>query len=356
EIVKRARYLEPTFSFRSGYGYSNLMYIAAGEVLEEITDTSWSDYIQYRILNPLGMKRTNTSVKLLENIDNVASPHVHHQGKQIVVPYLDWDNAAAAAAINSSVSDMSKWLIFQLNFGKINQQQYIHPSKLWYLQTNHTLKTISQRRKELWPSTHFEGYGLGWSLFDYHGKKIVGHGGGSDGMISRVTLVPEENFGFVILTNNINYLPPALSYYILDDYFDSPEKDWSNTYMEFKKGREREDESYWQHLKNNRVENTEPTMKLEEFKGIYTSKMYGDVEVSLENGSLMVNFEPAPDLSGILSHWHYNTFIIELMNINTLPKGTVKFLTNEHNEPVEMKINIPNPDFHFTELKLYKQK
>ena len=84
--------------------------------------------------------------------------------------------------------------------------------------------------------------------------------------------------------------------------------------------------------------------------------MYGDVEVGLENGSLMVNFEPAPDLSGILSHWHYNTFIIELMNINTLPKGTVKFVTNEHNEPVEMKIYIPNPDFYFTELKLFKQK
>lgn len=356
EIVERARHLNPVFSFRSGYGYSNLMYIAAGEVLQQITDTSWNDYLQYRILDPLGMKRTNTSVKALEDMKNVASPHVHYQGEQIVVPYLNWDNAAPAAAINSSVSDMGKWLIFQLNYGRVKGIQYINPSLLWYLQTNHTLKTVSQRRKELWPSTHFEGYGLGWSLFDYHGKKIVGHGGGSDGMISRVTIVPEVNFGFVILTNNINYLPSALSYYILDDYFGSPEKDWSSTYMAFKKGREIEYDAYWQNLKKNRVKNTKPTMNLEDFTGTYHSKMYGDVNVGLENENLVVNFGPAKNLTGLLTHWHFNTFVIELNNIKTLPKGTVKFVTNENNEPVEMKIDIPNPDFYFTELKLYKQK
>ena len=48
---------------------------------------------------------------------------------------------------------------------------------------------------------HFKTYGLGWGLFDYKGKMIVGHSGGYDGMISYTVLVPEEALGFVILTN-----------------------------------------------------------------------------------------------------------------------------------------------------------
>ena len=99
--------------------------------------------------------------------------------------------------------------------------------------TLHTSLSVSNYSKKYWPSTNFKGYGLGFSLSDYHGTKIVNHGGGSDGMISKVVLVPEEKVGFVILTNSINDLPSALSYYILDHYFGKEEKDWSTIYYGF---------------------------------------------------------------------------------------------------------------------------
>ena len=64
-----------------------------------------------------------------------------------------------------------------------------------------TILGVSSFVEQNWPSTFFRAYGLGWQLSNYHGKKIIGHSGGYDGMISYTCLVPEEDLGFVILTN-----------------------------------------------------------------------------------------------------------------------------------------------------------
>ena len=84
--------------------------------------------------------------------------------------------------------------------------------------TVHTPLPVSKESKERYPTTHFRGYGLGWSLMDYQGRKVVSHGGGYDGMFSRVAMVPEENLAMVILTNSMTGLPDALSYRVLDMY------------------------------------------------------------------------------------------------------------------------------------------
>ncbi|MDH5603979.1 MAG: beta-lactamase family protein, partial [Cyclobacteriaceae bacterium] len=72
EIIKRIRYLPKAFDFRAGYGYSNLMYITAGELIKTITGKSWSQNVQERILTPLGMERTTTSIGTLQGIGNYA--------------------------------------------------------------------------------------------------------------------------------------------------------------------------------------------------------------------------------------------------------------------------------------------
>src|SRR5215468_1563578 len=75
--------------------------------------------------------------------------------------------------------------------------------------------------------TNFADYALGWSLRDYHGRKLVGHTGGVGGFVSRVMLVPEENLGVVVLTNaQEGGAFDSIHYHVLDYYLHLPTTDW----------------------------------------------------------------------------------------------------------------------------------
>ena len=104
ELIQRLRYLKPVSSFRSRFGYSNCMFLVAGQVIPQVADTSWDDFVKERIFKPLGLTRTNTSVRDLGGLDNVASPHTRVDNKVVVIPYVNTDNHGPAGSINSSVT------------------------------------------------------------------------------------------------------------------------------------------------------------------------------------------------------------------------------------------------------------
>ena len=105
EIIKRLKYLPPDFNFRDGFGYSNVMYITAGEVIKTITGKTWGENVQERILDPVGMERTIYSLKKLDEKGNFAIPHAFEKEKNIPIPYVDWEEIAALGGIISSVND-----------------------------------------------------------------------------------------------------------------------------------------------------------------------------------------------------------------------------------------------------------
>ena len=112
DIIKRIKHVPQAYDFRAGYGYSNLMFITAGEIIEKVTGKSWADNVQERILNPLGMDRTISTVYDLEKKGNYATPHARKDEKNYPIPWAKWDNVAATGGLISSVSDISKWMIF----------------------------------------------------------------------------------------------------------------------------------------------------------------------------------------------------------------------------------------------------
>src|SRR5512139_2813156 len=75
ENIRRIRFIEPAYDFRAGFGYSNLMYLVAGEIIPRVTGTSWDEFIEQRFFQPLGMSRSSTSLGELEAASNVATPH-----------------------------------------------------------------------------------------------------------------------------------------------------------------------------------------------------------------------------------------------------------------------------------------
>ena len=242
-----------------------------------------------------------------------------------------------------------------LNNGVYNDKQILSERNIREMRTVHTPQAISKWTEDTFPSTHFKGYGLGWALFNYHGRNIINHGGGADGMISKVVLIPEENLGFVILTNSINYLPSALTYYILDNYFGKEEKDWSSLYYGFYEAGEKRTQKAKEEKENARIKDTKPSLPLEAYAGDYVSKLYGKATVEVIDGKLYLNFIPTTIFEGELTHYQINTFSIRLKDIPGLPEGTVNFTIAKNGKVHTMEVDIPNPDFDFTELDFVKE-
>ena len=355
EVVKRAKYLEPVYDFRTHFGYQNILFIAAGEIVSNVSGMTYDEFLAKKIFDPLKMERTTTTINDFEKLGNVAQPHTMDDGETVSIPYMNWDNIGGAGNINSCVNDVAKWLMLNLDMGEYAGQKIFSPESANEMWTTHTVQGVSLGAQRVWPSTHFKGYGLGWGLMDYHGRKVVSHSGGYDGVISYTCLVPEEDLGFVILTNKNSSLYYSLFYKILDAFLSNESTDWSEKFLTRTKAMDSMKEDEKKEKEAARIKKTKPSLKLDDYVGIYSSELYGDVEVKLEDKSLVVYFVPTPEFVGPLEHWHFDTFSIKLKNTPSLPQGTAQFILNEKGQVNELRIDIPNPDFYFTELKLFKK-
>ena len=354
EVVKRAKFLKPEFGFREYFGYQNIMFIAAGEIVSAVSGKTWDEYLNEKIFDPLNMTSSVTSTSYFDRMDNVAMPHTERDDKVVSIPHSNWDNIGGAGAINSNVLDMANWLKFQLNRGSFEGKELIPAGILTETWKPHTLQGVSTFSRQLWPTTHFKAYALGWGTSDYHGRKIISHSGGYDGIISYSCIVPEENLGFVILTNKNSSLYYPLYYKILDSFLSDDDTDWSAKFLEFNQRNNAGKEQGKNAKEEARVKGTETSLKLEDYCGTYGGKVYGNVEVKLIEDHLEVYFIPSPIFTGKLNHYHFDTFTIKLKDVPSLPEGTARFILDEKGKPQQLVIDIPNPDFYFTELDLYK--
>lgn len=351
EVIEKLRFLQPQYGFREHFGYSNILFLTAGEIIPTLTDTSWNDFIKYRILQPLNMDRTITSTNDLKNMKNVASPHNDlGDGKTIAIPWLNWDNIAPAGAIISSANDMANWLILQLNQGEYNDKQIFTAESQKEMWQMHTPTDISSFSEYYWPDIHFKGYGLGWSLSDYAGKKIVSHNGGYDGMISQSVLIPEENIGFVVLTNCNTWLYMPIMYSLLDVLLNKESSDWNELFLKIKNRQDIAQKEADQEFEDSQVKNAPPSLNLKKYEGIYTCEIYGDVKLSFKDNALWLDMTHTEIFKAKLEHFHYNTFLVKFEDVPSLPQGTVTFTINSNGEAESLKIFIDNPDFDFTEF------
>jgi len=356
EIIRRARYLEPVYGFREQFGYSNIMYLTAGEIIPTVTGNSWDEYIEKQFFNKLDMERTITTTTDLEKFSNVATPHTDFEGEVIAIEYLNWDNIAPAGAIISCVDDVLKWLDLQLNHGIYHGDTIFTARRSKEMWSQNTVLGVSSFVEENYPGMFFRSYGLGWGLSNYKGRKVVAHSGGYDGMISYTCMVPEENLGFVILTNKNSSLYNPLAYKTLDVFLEGEEKDWSEFILGLiEDGKERQEDAE-EEREERRIERTSPSLYLENYTGTYGGELYGDAIVELKNNELVVQLAPAKKFKGTLKHWHYDTFEIIFEAFPSLPPGFCTFILDAYGRATEMKIDVPNPDFDFTELEFLKKE
>ena len=304
EVLRRARHLPVTNSFRSSYGYNNIMYIAAGEVVAAVSGLSWDEFLEQRLFRPLGMTRTTTRTAVVETRGNVAASHTRVSGRVQPVQRRNYDNIGGAGAVFSSVHDMAQWLRLHLNGGTYAGARLLSEAVLREMYTPQTVMRSDTTAERMFPHTHFRAYGLGWFLQDYHGKKLVHHSGSINWTRTQIMMVPSERIGVVAIANyGGSNLQLAVAYRVIDALLGLPPTDWSAEYLALsRRGQSAEPTD----PNRGRTLNTVPSLGLGDYAGRYTNELYGDIELTHEEGRLVLKY--APDYTADLEHWHHDTF------------------------------------------------
>ena len=178
--------------FRTGerYEYSNLGIELAAYILETIIHKPFTEYIREKVLEPLGMNRSTYDAERIRKDENRAiGTNKNFEQVPLNNPYF------AAGGVYASINDMARFLLFQLNDGKINGNQLINEQMI------KQMRTIPFPMKD-----QVAGYGLGMFIGYYHlgGKDVrwLAHGGGGFGFQCQMKWLPDLGYGVIVLTNS----------------------------------------------------------------------------------------------------------------------------------------------------------
>jgi CubicO group peptidase (beta-lactamase class C family) len=313
EMMHRMRYVQPISSFRSHWEYQNNMYGIAGALVAKLAGMPWERFIQTRIFDPLGMTESIPLVAGLAGKPNVATPHglVHDTVK--VIPVRTTDAIAPAGSVWSSVSDMSKWMRFILDSGRVGTRRLIQPATFREIVAPQMRAPMEEYPALTLAQPHFFSYALGWFVQDYHGDVVWMHTGSIDGMCAIIGLVPERHIGVYVLENlDHAELRHALMYKVFDMYRSpprAPARDWSadlKAHFDSLRATRRAAAAAAADTSKAKGGGTQPSLPLERYAGSYVDSTYGTMQVTLADGALhakFVNFD-----IGALKHASYETF------------------------------------------------
>ena len=311
DIIHSLRYFKPVSSFRSKYDYDNSLYIVAGEVVARISGQPWADFVQARLLQPLGMRRSAADLARLPDPTNVADAHAPVDGRVQVIRRYQSSVVGPAGGIYSSVAEMSQWARMLLG-GPGAPAPLLQPTtqgELWSLQT---LKPLAPGPTPY--NTHFAAYGLGWNLTDALGYKLVSHAGGLPGMVTQVQLVPELHLGIIVLTNQVSGASTsAVANAIMDHYLGVTGQDRVQERVNLTKqqaaGTTQPDAAVWQQVAAaQKAAAKKPDYAA--YVGRYHDAWFGDVRIFAQGPQLWFKAQRSPRLTGQLLPYRGDTYVL----------------------------------------------
>ncbi len=302
EFVRRLAYLKPSADLREKFQYNNLMFLTAGYLVEVLTGKKWEDAIRTHVFEPLGMKRTNFSVEDSQKDADYALPYREREGKIEEIPFRNISNIGPAGSINSSVNEMSHWLLVHLNGGKFDGKQIIGPQTIQDMHLAHMPTGGTPAIAEVTPAD----YGLGWFVDSYRGHSRVHHGGNIDGFSAMVSMLPQDGVGIVVLVNkNGSALTELLIRQAYDLVLGAESKDWIGEAAKEKTVGDEVQKEASQKKQIRRKPGTKPVHEMGEYEGDYFHPGYGNLKVFVEKGEIFFAYN---GITTPLEHWHYETF------------------------------------------------
>lgn len=353
EIIHNLRYLKPVSSFRTKYDYDNLLYLVAGEVVARASGMSWEEFVETRIMKPLGMTHSAASIDRLPSAANIIDAHVMVDGRLQVVPLERGSVINAAGGIYSTVSDMAEWVQLQINKGAYDEapgkrifSEKVH-SEMWQPQT-----ILSVRQPGSYNS-HFAAYGLGWGVADMKGFLEASHTGGLMGIVTKVTILPELKLGIIVFTNQQEGAAFAAITNTIKDFYLGME--YTDRVKELSERRQQqlgeasgimaavEKKIAEQRKKKGGVPDRVP------YVGTYTDKWFGEVAITLEGERMRFRALRSPKLRGEMFYYAGNTFIVRWDDRTLEADAFASFTLDEEGVPTGMTMKAVSPftDFSF---------
>jgi CubicO group peptidase (beta-lactamase class C family) len=317
DLVAKMKHLDLSKDFRETWQYNNLMYIIIGYVIELVTKMSWSEFIKARIFEPLGMNNSNFSVEVSKKSSDYSLPYALKGNGVQPIEFRNLDQAQPAGGINSTLTDMIKWLMFHLEKGKVNGTQIVSEKNILQMHsTQIPCKLVPWDFNEV----QFSSYGLGWFVESYRGRKHVHHAGNIDGFSSYVSFLPDENLGIVILSNtNTPFWTIPITYSIYDRILGDELVDWSGMIKsEFTKAMESMTNVNKTEIQS-QEEDIKPSHSIDNFTGMFENPGYGTIHIERQGECLNLIYN---NVEYRLKHIHDDIFT---MTMNEIYNITINF-------------------------------
>lgn len=349
ELMANLRHLPLNMPIRYQYQYSNFNYLITGALIEAVTGMKFEDALREKLLLPLGMER---SFVYLDEIEHDADhalafgrPEEYTMTGIVQIPYYSspaevrsadpgekvGDPTAAAGCIVSCARDMAKWLQFNLSRGKVGERQLVREDLMDLIATMH----IYSGDDPAIPEQSGGSYGLGWSVFNYRGHKMLEHGGNLNGFTSSTSFVPDRNLGLFISANmNVTLLPEALFRDLIDADLGVDGGNWYERMYRSNEAMFQYVLDFFRAFGGECIPDTRPSHKPEEYAGTYEADGYRRFLVLCEDGKLVADFNT---FRAELKHHHYDSFATTasfgelpaglVLTFGTDPEGTVRTLS-----------------------------
>ncbi len=360
QLVHNVRYLKPEHSFRNNMDYNNIMFIVAGEIIHKVSGKSWAEFIEERIMKPVGMTASFGSYNRAKAIENKIDAHAPINGKAVAVPH-DWNETAnAAGGILSNINDMTTWANFLMNGFVTKDGRRLVSEKnahmLWQIQ-----QPIPMAAKNSY-DTKFYGYGLGWFISDVKGHRQIQHSGGLIGTVTHFTMIPDMNLGIVVLTNQQSGAAfTTITNTVKDAYLGIEGRDW------LKMLGDRNVQNNQQYEK----EKTETFAKVEAYKkdksaklspehflGTYHDAWFGNVDLVKENKGYRIICKSSGRLKGELLPYSKDTFVVKWEDRSYDADAFFTLTFDEKGKAVSAKMkpisDVTDFSFDFEDLDLKK--
>jgi hypothetical protein len=207
----------------------------------------------------------------------------------------------------SSVNDLSRWVLFNLNRGQWEGKTVVSARALAQLQTPQMPSGGAQPR---YPELSYQSYGLGWFIDAYRGSLRISHPGNLYGFTAMVSFLPRERLGMVALANlNGTPLTEIVERFVYDALLGLPVVDWStrtkNDYARMRAALEKQAAA----PDPGRKSGARLTRALDAYAGTYTNPGYGTLVVGRAGDALTVTvrsgtFPLEPYADAVLEFYH----------------------------------------------------
>lgn len=305
-LLQRIRYHEPTAPLRQTWQYNNFMFLAQGMIAEKLSGKSWEKNIKEKIFTPLGMTNSNFSVTDLAKAPDASLGYTLYKDSLIYpTDYYNINAMGPAGSINSSVNEMSNWVMTWINSGKFNGKEILPASYTKEAMSSQMVMSSGMPDPEI-PDAHLANYGYGWMISSYRGHYRVEHGGNIDGFSASTSFYPNDSIGIVVLVNqNASAVPGLVRNSIADRLLNEKPIDWNGRTNQARAKAKKAEKEAEATVISNRKSGTAPSHAKNDYTGLFNHPGYGTFEIINRNDSL---FLLSPNDITWLRHYHYDVF------------------------------------------------